>query len=276
MLAQEGPGRTEMTQPTEDLESDGAAVIRGFLPPAEATELRRTVGEIYALMGSTERFPDKRLGVNFKVWDGVWLKALPAFLRRVRPDLAESYAQSLRAIEAQVQRRLGHEWRYFPKRSYFRRHLGMGKKVAWHIDADGATIFRVASSSINIWMPLDPVGTDLPSLEIVPRSHAAMRRIAMLAGNNRSRDDAFVSTIGASSTPQLDVGDVLIFDQFLLHRTQNVGSENAVRTACEFRFVRRSPPTLHALSGWARYRWNALFASDGFFAARAKALLGHK
>jgi hypothetical protein len=265
-----------MTQPAEDLAANGAAIVRGFLSPDAAADLRRTAAEVYALMGACERFPDKRLGENFRVWDGVWLKALPAFLRRTRPDLADRYAQSLRLVDAQLKRALGRQWRYFPKRSYFRRHVGMGKKVAWHVDADGATIFRVAASSVNVWMPLDPVGSELPSLEIVPRSHAVMSRVAMLAGNNRSRDDAFVSTLGATSTPQLDVGDVLIFDQFLLHRTQNVGAENAVRTACEFRFVRPSLPTLHALSGWSRYKWNALFSSDGFFAARTKRLLGPK
>jgi ectoine hydroxylase-related dioxygenase (phytanoyl-CoA dioxygenase family) len=148
--------------------------------------------------------------------------------------------------------------------------------VAWHIDADGATIFRIAASVINIWLPLDAVGRDLPSLEIVPRSHAAMRDIAMLAGNNRSRDDAFVGGIGDPVTPQLELGDALIFDQFVLHRTQNVGSMDAVRTACEFRFVRRSRPTLHGFSGWLRYKCNVLISSPGLVATRAKNLLGHR
>jgi ectoine hydroxylase-related dioxygenase (phytanoyl-CoA dioxygenase family) len=148
--------------------------------------------------------------------------------------------------------------------------------VEWHADADAATIFRVAASAINVWMPLDAVGTDLPSLEIVPRSHTAMRRVAMLTGKDRHRDDAFVRTLGPSSIPQLQLGDALIFDQFTLHRTQNVGARQAVRKACEFRFVRRSAPTLHGLSGWVRYKWNNTFSADGALAAKAKSLLHSK
>jgi Phytanoyl-CoA dioxygenase (PhyH) len=265
-----------MTQPAQELAAEGVAVVRGFLTPDDAADLRRAVGEIYAVMDSRDSFPDRRLGENFRVWDGVWLNAVPAFLRRERPDLAARYEQSLRHVEAQVKRVLGPDWKYFAKRSYFRRHRGMGKKVAWHIDADGATIFRIAASVINIWLPLDAVGRDLPSLEIVPRSHAAMRDIAMLAGDNRSRDDAFVQDIGDAVIPQMQLGDALIFDQFVLHRTQNVGAADAVRTACEFRFVRRSRPTLHGFSGWLRYKCNVLISAPGLVATRARKLLGHR
>jgi ectoine hydroxylase-related dioxygenase (phytanoyl-CoA dioxygenase family) len=148
--------------------------------------------------------------------------------------------------------------------------------VPWHIDADAASIYRVAGAAINVWMPLDPVGTDLPSLDFVPRSHTVMRNVPLLAGKDKYRDDAFVGTIGAPSTPQLAVGDALIFDQFVLHRTQNAGSADAVRTACEFRFVRHAAPTLQGLSGWLRYSLNVMFSPDGFLATRAKGLLGLK
>jgi hypothetical protein len=260
-------------QQTENLATDGATIVRGFLAPDDAANLRRTVAEIYAVMDSSESFPSRLLGNNFRVWDGVWLKALPAFLRLARPDLAERYERSLRLVESQVKRVLGPEWRYFPKRSYFRRQRGMGKRVGWHVDADGATIFRIAASVINVWLPLDAVGTDLPSLEIVPRSHIVMRGVPMLTGNNRSRDDAFVGALGPSSVSQLELGDALIFDQFVLHRTQNVGAKDALRTACEFRFVRRSSPTLHGLSGWLRFKSGNAISVGGLLAARARCLL---
>ena len=265
-----------MMQPAENLAIDGVATVRGLLAPDDAASLRRAVAEIYAVMDSCERFPNKLLGNNFRVWDGVWLKALPAFLRQARPDLAERYEQSLRQVESEIKRVLGPEWRYFPKRSYFRRHRGMGKRVGWHADADGATIFRIAASVINVWVPLDAVGIDLPSLEIVPRSHIALRGVSMLTGNDRSRDDAFVGALGPSSIPQLELGDALIFDQFVLHRTQNVGAADAVRTACEFRFVRRSAPTLQGLSGWLRFKSNNVISAGGLLAARARNLLHSK
>jgi len=173
----------QMTQPAQQLASDGATVVRGFLAPADAADLRRTVTAVYAAMDSCERFPDRRLGQNFRVWDGVRLEALPKFLRQASPELAERYEQTRRRVVAQVARILGPQWRYFPKRSYFRRHLGMTKPVGWHIDADGATVFAVASSVINVWLPLDKVGTDLPSLEVVPRSRpfAQLEQLAEIA-----------------------------------------------------------------------------------------------
>src|ERR1700722_14109878 len=105
----QGNERTKMAHPANNLATDGATVVRGFLPPDEAASLRRTVDEIYAAMDSCERFPNRLLENNFRVWDGVWLKALPTFLRQARPDLAERYGQSLRLVDLQVRRVLGPE-----------------------------------------------------------------------------------------------------------------------------------------------------------------------
>jgi hypothetical protein len=76
--------------------------------------------------------------------------------------------------------------------------------------------------------------------------------------------------LGPSSIPQLQLGDALIFAQFTLHRTQNVGTKKAVRKACEFRFVRGSAPTFQGLSGWVRYKWNNTFSANGVLAAKAR------
>jgi hypothetical protein len=265
-----------MTQPAEDLEADGAAIVRGFLSPENAGNLRSTVDEIYAYLGSCQHISHRLLGYHFRLWHGVWLRPLPAFLRKARPDLQHRYEQALGTVEAQVRRMLGPGWQFFPKRSYFRRHIGMARKVPWHIDADAASIYRVAGSAINVWIPLDTVGTDLPSLDFVPHSHTVMRKVPLLTGKDKYRDDAFVDTIGAPSTPHLGVDDALIFDQFVLHRTQQAGSADAIRTACEFRFVRHAAPTWHGLSGWLRYCFNVLFSSDGILIARTKRFLGLK
>jgi hypothetical protein len=276
MLPLEARDLRQMTQPAEDLAANGATIVRGFLSPEDAADLRRTVTDIYTFMSSGATVSHRMLAYHFNLWRGVWLRHLPPFLRKARPDLAQAYEQSLSRVEAQVKRRFGADWRFFPKRSYFRRHVGMVYKVPWHIDADAASIYRVAGEAINVWMPLDTVGTDLPSLDYVPRSHAVMRAVPMLTGNDKYRDDAFVSGVGTPATAQLDVGDALIFDQFTLHRTQQTGSEKTVRTACEFRFVRHAAPTLQGLSGWLRYNLNVLFSPRGYLAERAKGLLGLK
>ena len=60
-----------MTQPADNLAQEGATIVRGLLAPDEAANLRRTVDEIYAVMDSCERFPNKLLANNFRVWDGI-------------------------------------------------------------------------------------------------------------------------------------------------------------------------------------------------------------
>ena len=254
----------------EDLAANGAIVVRQFLSAEETANLRPTVDEIYGCMAVCRQFDNRKLGENFRICHGVWLEHLPEFLRSARPDLERRYGRSLAVIEAQTRRLLGEQWRFFAKRSYFRRHFGVAKQVPWHIDADAAAIYRLAASVVNVWLPLNPVGEELPSLEIVPGSHLVMRRTRLLIGKDRYRDDAFVCKIGAPSTPRLQPGDALIFDQFLLHRTQLVGAKKAVRTACEFRFIRPAQPTLVNLTGRLRFIANALFAEDGIVAGRIK------
>ena len=63
-----------MTQPAENLAKEGVTTVRELLAPGDAASLRRTVDEIYAVMDSCERFPNRLLGNNFRVWDGVWLR----------------------------------------------------------------------------------------------------------------------------------------------------------------------------------------------------------
>lgn len=265
-----------MTSPAEELATNGATIVQGFLSPDDAANLRRTVDDIYTSMDSSRHFKNRLFGENFRLWHGVWLQQLPIFLRQAYPDLEIRYDQSLRLIHASINRLLDQDWRFFSKRSYFRRHVGVAKQVPWHIDADAASIYRIAGSAINVWLPLDVVGTDLPSLDIVPQSHAIMRKYPLLVGKDRYRDDAFVTNIGKPLTPKLQLGDALIFDQFLLHRTQCTGSATTVRTACEFRFVRRSLPTLQGLNGWIRYVLNVSLSADGLLASRAKAFLNRK
>jgi hypothetical protein len=259
-----------MTAPVDELAADGITIVRRFLSADDAAALRATVNDIYAFMNSGP-IAHRQLRFHFNQWYGVWLGPLPKFLRRARPDLAQRYERALGAIEAQVKAAFGPDWRFFPKRSYFRCHIGMKKTLPWHIDADAASIFRLAGDAINVWMPLYAVGTDLPSLELVPHSNAVMRKVPLLAGKDRYRDDAFASAIGPALTPRLELGDALVFDQFTLHRTQHLGSDDTLRSSCEFRFVRGATPTLHALSGWLRYRLNMLRTAADYVAAKAGA-----
>jgi len=220
---------------TERLAASGVSIVRDFLDENETTELKQLVGQIYSAMDNAGDLSsiDPDFEKNFRTWRGVWLEPLPRFLPS---DLARRFEHLATRIQDCVRDLFGHEWTFYPARSYFRRHEGAARMVPWHIDADAAALAK--SECINIWLPLDRVGTDLPSLDVVPHSHLAMRAVPLITDNDRWRDDAFVEKIGPFMAPVMAPGDAMAFDQYTLHRTQQVGGTGLVRTACEFRFSR--------------------------------------
>jgi ectoine hydroxylase-related dioxygenase (phytanoyl-CoA dioxygenase family) len=236
--AHEGPARGR-TMFAERLDTKGVAIIREFFDTKEAAGLSELVNAVYGVM---DKAPSAEFAAlhpdfekNFSSWHGVWLEPLPAFLENY-PQLAVRYQAFIERIRTCTRGVFGGEWDYYPARSFFRRHQGMSKKVPWHIDADAAHIGR--EDCFNVWMPLDSVGVDLPSLEVVPGSNITMRAVPLQTDADRWRDDAFVEKIGTYFAPPMEPGDAMAFDQYTLHRTQLVESQGVVRTACEFRFAR--------------------------------------
>lgn len=218
------------------LARDGFAIMRGFLRPLEAKLLRELVGAIYQEMATTDHFPDEQMADHFRRWHGVALAHMDEFLAARQSPMLPSYRRLLSLIAWRTRRRVGIGWQLYLERCYFRRHYGAGKSVPWHIDADAAALDR--GNCINVWLPIERVGDRLPSLELVRGSHHAMRFVPQLRGDDRSRDISFVRAFGPSSAPILDPGDAIVFDQFLLHRTQCVEHDDFERSACEFRFER--------------------------------------
>jgi len=223
------------------LECDGAVVLRDFLSADEIEKCRALVKGVYDRLAAVGARGHPGLEHNFRTWNGVWLAEVGSYLSAESAALSKSYAELTETITRKLRRIAGSAWRYYPNRSYFRHYTGREELVPWHIDADAAGIGR--DECINIWMPLQTVGNGLPSLEVVYGSHVAMRKLPSLTGERRYRDDSFVASIGQPTVIKLDPGDVLIFDQHTLHRTQphNGAFE---RTSCEFRFI---VPT-----GWRR------------------------
>ena len=223
---------------SDRLSTNGFAVVRDFLDKDDADDLRAAVQSVYSVLEDSTAGAmgavDPGFEKNFRQWRGVWLKPLPEFLAGAHADLAERFTRLTSQVERCTKRIFGQEWRLYTERSYFRRHIGMTRRVPWHVDADAAALNR--AQSFNVWMPLDAVGRELPSLDVVPRSHITMQALPLITDEHRSRDDAFVASVGHAHTPMLDLGDAMALDQFTLHRTQQIGSAKMVRTACEFRF----------------------------------------
>jgi hypothetical protein len=220
--------------PRDTLATDGVVILRRFLSGDETAELRAVVFAVYDEMDARRPLLSADLAEHFTAWKGVWTKPLPKFLAEHDAPLLARYSQISDLICEKVRREFGETWRLYPERTYFRRHVGMALKVRWHIDADAAHTRR--RHCFNLWLPLDAVGDDSPSLDIIPRSHRIMREVPLLTGEDRYRDDAFAANVGSAVIPKLVPGDAVAFDQFTLHRTQCVGTESTVRTACEFRF----------------------------------------
>jgi Phytanoyl-CoA dioxygenase (PhyH) len=217
--------------------------IRGFFDKAGSGELQRVVTDIYAELSAAQEagtkalLENKELEYHFTAWRGVNLEQLPVYLRATRPDLAASFGRLVDKIRDETEVLFGPGWRFIPSRSWFRRHVGVARKVPWHIDADAAAVRGHGRRAFNVWLPLERVGGDLPSLDVIRGSHMAMRELPLLKPPNIYRDDDFASSKGDASTALLELGDALIFDQYTLHRTQQAGSAETIRTACEFRFA---------------------------------------
>jgi hypothetical protein len=222
------------------------------------------------------------LADHYKRWDGIWLKELQLYLGHAkpgtrallgravaatergfrslfdrtwfdrtwrpepdctaRPDLRAQFDSAIAAVERRFRSLFDRHWRLEPKFSFVRRHRSTRLYLPWHIDADAAGIINTADYCINTWLPLDPVGDVLPSLELMPGSNKTMRTVPSLEGPEKTRTNDWVKANfpGESWIPHAAPGDAILFDHWTLHRTQCMVDETAVRTSCEFRFVRTS------------------------------------
>lgn len=225
-----------MQEPRWHLKKNGAVVVRMFLTGAETAELQSVVRAIYEAMAEIGTFADAAMEHHFRRWNGVWLEHLPGLLEAYDRNLAARYRRVIELIERRTQRVFGDGWHFFALRSFLRRLTGTKGILPWHIDADAAATNR--AHCINVWLPLDAVGTDRPSVDVILGSHIKMRELPLLSGDSHDRDDTFVASIGSATESRLDPGDALVFDHFTLHRSQQPRAESFSRTACELRFFK--------------------------------------
>jgi ectoine hydroxylase-related dioxygenase (phytanoyl-CoA dioxygenase family) len=211
----------------QDLEANGVAKIEGFLSPAEAISLKEAAKTSYASIAEQidTGVADPDAARNFLDWHGI------AFMHLPRLSLQTE-------ICARVSQLIGRGWRFYPDRSFFRRHYDDQKHVPWHIDADAAVIGGMIRDSVNFWLPLNPVGHISPSLQFVIGSHKLMRREPLLTGDYRYRSDNWVARKAGWNiwTPIAMPGDAIVFWQHTLHRTEP-RTQHEERESCELRFI---------------------------------------
>jgi len=223
----------------EALASDGTVTAREFLSQSAIQELQCVVADVYEALDNADSHSRGKLDQNFTAWGGVWLAHLPSFLRHRNKSLAQRYADIRNEAVSRALVVLGPKWHFMPSRSYFRRSSG-GTGVGWHVDANAAAIvgLHIVSDCVNVWLPLDSVGVDKPSIDILPGSHSEIRPSS--GGAKHWHDDASIARFCQPKTPHLQPGDAEIFNWYTLHRTQKLDAgQETIRRSCELRFGRR-------------------------------------
>ncbi len=143
-------------------------------------------------------------------------------------------------MEIEVKDWFGAAYHIQPQISFFRRCQNNAKgSVGWHCDAEAASTIKVGTDCITAWLPLDPVGRELPSLEMIVGSHNIMSKRPPNDYDGFHRANAWVSELpGTHIVPVIEImGHAMIFSQFTLHRTQPLDA-SVQRRSCEFRFVK--------------------------------------
>jgi hypothetical protein len=111
------------------------------------------------------------------------------------------------------------------------RRVSGGEGIEWH--QDGAFLGDVPA--LNVWICLSNCGRDSPGLDLYPRRLSDLLETGTGdATYDWSIGPGVVAQLpGALCRPRLRAGDVLLFDQFLVHRTSNEPGMTGTRYAIE-------------------------------------------
>lgn len=225
--------------PKDKLERDGVVKVKGFLNHADVTKLQKLVAlsysEIDTAITSGRHSIDPVFVDQFKTWNAVWA---PLLVDRSQ-EVVTLWNEVQAAITKAERRLFGAQWNLRLDRTYFRKHHSQKTLINWHIDADAAGMIGYGPESINVWMPLQDVGTDAPSIEFARGSHIYMKQQPVLPAGQASREDDWVRDTFPNSrwTPIAKPGDAIVFSHWTLHRTQISGMKTHQRSSCEFRFT---------------------------------------
>jgi hypothetical protein len=220
---------------SETWEQTGTAKVEGFLAPGPLRDLQAAVYSSYDLLRQHVDDDPPAMNVyladHYKRWDGLWVKELQGYLRQNGPDILNLFDSAIAAAEERFRSLFDPNWRLEPNFTFIRRHRSTQKYLPWHIDADAAGILNTTDYSINAWLPLDPVGDELPSLELIPGSNKTMKNITSLEGGEKSRTDDWVRSniTGQSWVPRAIPGDAILF----AIGPYTVRNQFCVRALCE-------------------------------------------
>jgi phytanoyl-CoA dioxygenase PhyH len=219
------------------LETDGAAIVRGFLSHQDFSRIAEIVGNTFAFLDAGGG--DTALRETWISVGTIWLTNLE---HCVAPELAR---ELVTLLSCEANRTLGLSYLAADICS-IRRLTDWHRRLEWHTDYHGGGTSPY-DPCFNIWVPLTAVGREQPSVELVRGSHRRMRELP--PSETGAYTDEWVAEHFPPTdriAPELAPGDALIFDHSALHRTQPLDRETVSRMSIECRVTRH--PAYLALS----------------------------
>jgi ectoine hydroxylase-related dioxygenase (phytanoyl-CoA dioxygenase family) len=211
------------------LDTDGAAIVRGFLSDQEFSRTAEMEGNAFAFLDGGGGDTSLR-----ETWISVGTIWLTNFEHCVAPELARDLV-TLLSREATRTLGLSH---MVVNMCSIRRLTDWQRVLQWHTDYHGGGTHPY-DPLFNIWLPLTAVGREQPSVELVRGSHRRMRELP--PSETGVFTDEWVAEHFPSTdriAPELSPGDALIFDHLTLHRTQSLDRETVSRMSIECRVTR--------------------------------------
>jgi hypothetical protein len=215
------------------LETDGAAIVRGFLSRRAFSRIAEIVGNAFAFLDAGGG--DAALREN-------WISVGTLWLTNLEHCVAPPLAAEMVTLLSRANRRLGSSYLAADICS-IRRLTDWRRQLHWHTDYHGGGTAHY-DPCFNIWLPLTAVGREQPSVELVRGSHRRMRELP--PSETGIFTDEWVAEHFPPTdriVPELEPRDALIFDHSVLHRTQPLERETISRMSIECR-VSRHPAYL--------------------------------
>lgn len=148
------------------LETDGAAIVRGFLSRRAYSRIAEIVGNAFAFLDAGGG--DAALREN-------WISVGTLWLTNLEHCVAPKPARELVTLLSRANRRLGSSYLAADICS-IRRLTDWHRGLHWHTDYHGGGTAHY-DPCFNIWLPLTAVGREQPSIELVRGSHRRMREL---------------------------------------------------------------------------------------------------
>ncbi len=245
-------------------DTEGAVIVRGLLGDARVGELRRALRDIISAQyrHATGHDPDpeadldtlfnalcaidRRLGAM--VYEAA--REMPAFYALLLHPWVQDVVKTLLETDAL---HIPYDKAMFridrPNEPWFEFH--------WHQDY---TYNQMSDPTVTVWTPLTPVTEEMGPLHIIPRSHDRLHPVRLEPKrDDHGRPKATKSAIlvdadtaeldARAMTVCLEPGDVLFFDQLLLHRSGRNSSSRS-RWSMVPRYGKMLDPEMVA-RGWA-------------------------